>query len=269
MEIVPLGTNGFFPSFGRQTACFVIPYGKTLILLDAGSGLFRLAEKKGQKLLNGVKEIHLFLSHYHLDHTFGFYAAFRIFEGKKVTVFAQKDRKVFNELVDLSYFPVDYPKVHQNFHWEILKEGENKIADYSVLVNKQNHRGETSLAYKFNIGGKTVAYVTDGEPRKETIELIRNVDLLLHEHSFSGEEILNHNIDPVQLKNLNNIYYCSDGHVTSIGAAHVAKMAQVEKLVLIHHNPFADERQLNKQLNLAKSIFPKTTLAQDLHVITF
>lgn len=264
-----MGTNGFFPSFGRQTACFAIPYGKILILLDAGSGLFRLAEKEGQKLLRNFQEIHLFLSHYHLDHTFGFYAAFNIFQGKKVKVFAQQDRQVFSEFVDLSYFPVEYKKVHRNFSWEILETGENKIGDYWVSVNKQNHRTETSLAFLFNFKGKTVAYVTDGEPRKETIEMIRNVDLLLHEHGFSGEEILNKKVDPVQLKNLNKIYNCSDGHVTSVGAALIAKEAKAGELVLAHHNPFADEKQLSRQLNLAKSIFPKTILAQDLQKITF
>lgn len=263
MEIIPLGTNGFFPSYGRQTACFAIAYGKILIILDAGSGLYRLADSKWHKLLDNRYEIHLYLSHYHLDHTFGFYAAFSIFQGKKVRVFAQEDRKVFSEFVDLSLFPVEYKKVHKNFSWEVFKTGENKITDYCVSVNKQNHRGETSLAFKFNIGGKTIAYVTDGEPNRETLEMIsKKVNLLLHEHWFSGEELL-------KKKNLGWRDQILDGHVTSIGAAMVAKKAGVGKLVLIHHNPFADEDQLSRQLNLAKSIFPKTILAQDLQKITF
>src|SRR3989338_4937318 len=100
MNIIPLGTNGFFPSFNRQTACYAIPHGKTLIVLDAGSGLFRFAEPEGQKLLQSVTDIHLYLSHYHLDHTFGFYAAFKLFAGKTIQVFAKTDKKVFSELAD-------------------------------------------------------------------------------------------------------------------------------------------------------------------------
>ena len=101
MKLIPLGTNGFFPSFGRQTACYAIPIKKTLIILDAGSGLFRLAEPVGKKLLDGIDEIHLYLSHYHLDHTFGFYAAFKLFNNVKVRVFAPSGRQVFWEFVSL------------------------------------------------------------------------------------------------------------------------------------------------------------------------
>lgn len=140
MQIIPLGTNGFFPSFGRQTACYAISLAEKLIILDGGSGLFRLAEPAGKRLLDGTYEVHLFLSHYHFDHTFGFYAAFRLLEDKKVTVFAPTNKKVFSDLVK-DYFPIDYEKKHQNFSWQKLMIGENKINDYSVRVRKQSHRG--------------------------------------------------------------------------------------------------------------------------------
>src|SRR3989344_8948195 len=110
MTIIPLGTNGFFPSFGRQTMCFAILLGKTLIILDAGSGLFRLAEPIGKKLLTGVDTIHIYLSHYHLDHTFGFYAAWKFFAGKKVTVFGNSAKRVFEELYRQQYIPGFFEK---------------------------------------------------------------------------------------------------------------------------------------------------------------
>lgn len=249
MKVIPLGTNGFFPSFGRQTACYAIPYNKTLIILDAGSGLFRFAEPEGQSLLKETDEIHLFLSHYHLDHTFGFYAVFKLFEGKKVTVFAPTDKKVFSDLAR-EYFPIDYEKEHKNFSWKNLQIGENKIEEYSVRVRKQDHRGEGSLAFRFSFD---LAYITDSEPSKEGIEFVSRVKLLLHEHYLPGSE---------------KVYF--DGkHVTTFGAATIAKEAGVGILALIHHYPFADESQLQSQLKLAMSIFPQTVLAKDLEVIEF
>src|SRR3989344_8977467 len=115
MKVIPLGTNGFFPSFNRQTACYAIPKDKILIVLDAGSGLFRFAEPVGIDLLKNVKEIHLYLSHYHLDHTFGFYAAFKLFKGKKVSVFGSCEKQVFSEFVKLKHFPIDYSREYKNF----------------------------------------------------------------------------------------------------------------------------------------------------------
>jgi len=259
MRLIPLGTNGFFSGFGRQTACYAIPHEKILIILDAGSGLFRLAEPAGKKLLSGFTKVHLYLSHYHLDHTFGFYAAFKFFKGKKVTVFGSHKRQVFWEFVTLNHFPVDYAKVHKNFIWKTLTEGTHKIDGYNVAVKKQNHRGEVSLAYRFDFG---LAYVTDGEPTKENIEFVREVPLLLHEHGFTGEKIL-------KRKNVDIADHLLDGHVTTVGASIIAKEAKVGKLALIHHLPYVDIDELKKQLKVAKSIFPKTELAYDLQEINF
>lgn len=250
MKIIPLGTNGFFPSFGRQTACYVVPNGRKLIILDAGSGLFRFAEPEGKELLKDVSEIHLFLSHYHLDHTFGFYAAFQLFKNIKVKVFAQTGRQVFWEFVDLKHFPVEYSKVHRNFSWQKLEIGENKIGDYCVKVRKQIHRGEGSIAFRFKLDLGDFAYITDSEPRDEGVEFVNGVPLLLHEHDF-GKGNYNGN------------------HITTTGAASVAKKAKVDRLFLIHHSPYWDKNKLDNSLKTAKSIFPDSYIAQDLKEISW
>lgn len=253
MKIIPLGTNGFFPSFNRQTACYAIPYGKILIILDAGSGLFRFAEPIGRKLLNGVNEIHIYLSHYHLDHTFGFYGAFKLFKDKKVTVYADTGKQVFWEFVVLKHFPVDYQKVHRNFNWQILSIGDNRISDYKVRVRKQDHRGEGSLAFRFGFKNNEFSYVTDSEVTKEGIEFVRNVPVLLHEHDSFGSQ-----------KELYN-----GTHVTTFGTTSIARKAKTGKLFLIHHSPFADDDRLNMQLKAARPFFPSTYLASDKKEIPF
>jgi len=259
MKIIPLGTNGFFASFGRQTACYAIPYENILILMDAGSGLFRLAEPVGQKLLTEAEEVYIFLSHYHLDHTFGFYTAFKLLEEKKVRVFAPSGKQVFSEFVRLNYFPIDYSKMHKNFSWNTLKEGVNNLDKFKVSIRKQNHRGEVSLAMRFSFG---LSYLTDCESSRKNISLVKGTEILLHEHWFSGETLGDYRKIPLEKQVL-------DGHATTVGAALFAKKVSVGKLVLIHHNPFTKEKQLGRQLTLAKLIFPNTILAQDLHIITF
>lgn len=255
MTILSLGTNGFFPSFGRETACYAIPLKKTLIILDAGSGFFRLADK-AQKLLENSKEVHIFLSHYHLDHTFGFYAAFELLKEKKVTVFGPSERKVFSELPSLFYFPIDYSLKHKNFYWQKLTGGTHTIFFYKVSVRVQNHRGEISLGFRFHFSDREVAYVTDCQPEKESVEFVRGVRLLLHEHWFPGEELYGKR---TQVED-----HVIDGHVTTVGTALIARKAKVGKLVLLHHHPFTDNQQLEKQLRFACSIFPQTALAEDL-----
>jgi len=262
MKVIPFGTNGFFPSFGRATACYVIPFKNILIILDAGSGLFRLAEPEGKKLLRGIKKVHLFLSHYHLDHTFGFYAAFKLLEKKKVTVFAGTDRKVFADLAK-EYFPIDFDCEYTNFSWQKISVGNNQIADYAVKVREQYHRGAGSLAFRFKFkDGKELAYATDNEPNWESVAFLKGVDLLLHEHYQSGEELL-------RKPNAKLEDHFDGKHVTTVGAAVIAKWAKVNRLALIHHFPFYDEKILEKLLRVARRLFSKTILAQDLKPIEF
>lgn len=263
MKVIPLGTNGFFPSFNRQTACYAIPYGEILIILDAGSGLFRLAEERGLRLLRNVKEIHLYLSHYHLDHTFGFYAAFKLFAGIKTAVYGSHSRQVFSEFVKLKHFPVDFAKMHKNFEWKTVNEGLNKTGDIKVSVRRQSHRGEGSLAYKFQFpAGKSIAYVTDSEPSHESVDFVKDVDLLLHEHEKSGK-------NSVYKKGATLEKLYEDGHVTTEGAALTAKEGKVKKLYLIHHNPFLNNNDLRGELSKAKGIFGESFLAEDLEEVEF
>ena len=263
MQVIPLGTNGFFPSFGRQTMCFAVPLGKTLIILDAGSGLFRLAEPIGKKLLVGVDTIHLYLSHYHLDHTFGFYAAFDLFRGKNVIVYAKSGRQVFSEFVRIEHFPVDYQRKHRNFTWVQIEEREYNQKDYKYKVRRQKHRDETSLGFRFEFeNGKSLAYLTDTEPTLESINFIKGVDLLMHEHDTAKTAKAS------SLSALKNLI-SQGGHVTTQGAALIAKEAEVGKLALIHHYPFNDNNKLKGQLRIAKKIFQQTDLASDLKRINF
>lgn len=262
MKIIPLGTNGFFPSFNRHTACYAIPYGKTLIILDAGSGLFRLQEPEGRELLEKIENVDLFLSHYHFDHTFGFYGAFHLLREKKITVYGMKKKKVFEDVIKKGYFPINYEEKYGNYQWKQLNIGEQAIGNYKIKTRKQYHRGSGSLAFKFEFpDGKKMAYVTDSEPAIEGIEFVRGADILLHEHEIvSGEK-------DKKMKKLED--FISDGHVTTRGTALIAKEASVGKLVLIHNNPFFSDEELKSATVFARTIFKETYLAKDLEEIEF
>ena len=71
MQVTLLGTMGWMPSERRETTCTACRDGDDLLLFDAGTGLRRLLTPVGAALLDGVSRVHLFLSHYHLDHTCG------------------------------------------------------------------------------------------------------------------------------------------------------------------------------------------------------
>ena len=71
MQLIPLGTNGFIPTFGRHTMSFLVLTENQALLLDAGSGVSRLLQPELKALIEPYETLNIVFSHYHLDHTIG------------------------------------------------------------------------------------------------------------------------------------------------------------------------------------------------------
>lgn len=260
MEIIPLGTNGFFSSYGRETACYVIPLGKTLVILDAGSGLFRFVQTKIAAVLDSCTEIHLYLSHFHLDHTMGLYAVAKLFKNKPVTIFSQKDSvQTVSDFIRTRDLPEAFHKAYAEINWQYIEKGIIEQKEYTVNVICQKHRQTTSLGYRLSFAdSKSVAYITDAVPDNDSIKFAHGATILLHEHNTTGDNLPRMVTEQIE-----------DGHSTTIGAALIAKEEEVKKLYLIHHNPFDTDKILISKLHAAKTVFPESFLAQDLKKILF
>ena len=68
-KLIVLGGGGWFPANGRHTACALLRDGDGAILIDAGTGVGRLVENPD--LLDGVQQLDILLTHFHLDHVVG------------------------------------------------------------------------------------------------------------------------------------------------------------------------------------------------------
>ena len=88
MRLLPLGTNGYIPSQGRQTMSFLVADDGGALVLDAGSGLARLLEPAAQRMLAGVERLDVVLTHYHLDHVVGLSYLPGVARDRPVRIFA-------------------------------------------------------------------------------------------------------------------------------------------------------------------------------------
>ena len=123
------------------------------------------------------------------------------------------------------------------------------------------HRGETVEVDGRMIGpaevvgaprpGRTVVYTGDTRPCRETIDVARDADLLIHDATFGEEEA-----DRAR----------QTGHSTAREAADIARRAGVAKLALTHISArYADDpRTLERE---ARDVFPRTFVAHDGLVI--
>jgi ribonuclease Z len=103
MDVLLLGTAGYHPSETRQTTCVFLP--EAGIVLDAGTGLFRLREHLATRSLD------IFLSHAHLDHIVGLTFLLGVLwqkEVERIRLFGDGSKlaAVRQHLFDEALFPV-------------------------------------------------------------------------------------------------------------------------------------------------------------------
>lgn len=260
-QVVPLGLNGFYPSHGRQTMCFLVdletPEGRVALLLDAGTGVGRLAESTGSSApvpLHDYVRVEVVLTHYHLDHVSGLAAlpaAFRAGGGRApVRLWAPTLPLVDAEPVEALHrliAPPLFPHRLDAFQPAIEVRPYRDAADLDELagsfgttirVRRNLHPGG-AVGLRF---GDQLAYVTDSAPDPEkttaentneagTVGLTQGVDTLMHEVWASAAEA---EADPRLLL----------GHSDTTSVRAMAERAGVRRLVPVHHPPQRDGKAI-------------------------
>ncbi len=241
MRVVFLGTTGYHPSPQRHTLAVLLP--EQGVLLDAGTGLFRLP-----RYLQ-TQELDILLSHAHLDHVVGLTYLLGMVHRRPLAAIrvhgeAAKLRAVEEHLFSELLFPVRPP-----LQMCPLPSGELALpGGGSGRWFPLEHPGG-AVGYCLRWPGASLAYVTDTTacPDAPYLEAICGVDLLIHECYFPDQE--------AELAR-------RTGHSYTSAVAHLAARAQVGQLVLVHMDPSA-ETEDPIDLPRARSIFPRTQLACD------
>ncbi len=252
MKLLFLGTAGYHPNERRQTTCLMLP--EVGIVLDAGTGLFRIRNHLQTPTLD------IFLSHAHLDHTFGLTVLLDALYEKnieRVTVHgdAAKLAAIERHLFSAEIFPVAPPFVARPIEQSLMLACGAKVTHFHL-----DHPGG-SIGYRFDWpdptgNGRSLAFVTDttsAGAASPYLQWIRGVDLLVHECNFrDGEEA----------------WAAKTGHSSTTPVAQLAKAAGVKRLVLMHFNAL-DESDDPIGIATARAIFPATDLAHDNLAIEF
>ncbi len=239
--------------YGGNTSCLdvVLSSGHHLIL-DAGTGMRPL----GVMLDNaGVDEVHVLLTHLHLDHLQGL-GFFRPLFRPGVAVHVWGPASPVQSLSDriaiyLSppLFPVRLADIPSDvtFHDEPLEAVA--IGSATVRAAKVTHQGPT-VGYRIEEGGASLVYLPDHEPSlgvtlanhpadwTSGYELACDADVLLHDAQYGDDEYPRH---------------VGWGHSCVEHVVDFAAKANVGNVVLFHHDPYHDDDDLEHLLVQARA----------------
>lgn len=204
-----LGSGGWFPSEERETACTLVREDDRALVLDAGSGLRRLPA-----LLDGVRELHIVLTHFHLDHVCGLGYVPAL--GVVPTIWAP-GRWLYGRASEEILAPLREPPLSPFTHAQLgpvreLAETQS-IGGFEVAARAQERHWDPTAGLRV---GSFIALVTDTAYDAGSGPFARGVAHLLHEAwSLEG----------------------SEGDASAAEAGRVALEAHAGTLTLIHIDP--------------------------------
>jgi ribonuclease BN (tRNA processing enzyme) len=258
MQVTLLGTMGWMPSERRETTCTACRDGDELLLFDAGTGLRRLLTPAGSALLDGVRRVHLFLSHYHLDHTCGLAYLPGVLPGRGIVmhppaaeITGVDPAAAVAGLLRRPYNPRDLAEIEE-ITLEPLHEGGNEVAGHEIRVRRQQHT-DTSVSWRVD---DAFVQATDTRPDPGVVEFASGVGVLLHEAWYTAGEP---HLDAVPAELRRGFATHSDAREV----AGLAASADVRRLVLIHLNPLLDEEAIAAMAARAREVFAGAELRDD------
>ena len=126
-------------------------------------------------------------------------------------------------------------------HYAYLKEGLTVTLEDGRTISGKDYQGVIKQGKKLAILGDTI-------PCQASIDLAKNVDLLVHE--ATQEQAL-------EAKAIER------GHSTTVHAASIAKQANAKRLIITHISPRYSLQDNQKLVTEARSIFANTEIATD------
>jgi len=271
MKVKMWGVRGSIPSpgehtqkYGGNTTCIEIRTdANKLIILDAGTGIFRLA----QTLLSEMPlTTSLFITHTHWDHIQGLPFFTPIFApGNKVIVHGAKDivsgqgiEQAMDMQMQYSFFPVREAELKAALEYRTVNTDQPIVIEDAKVTGTILNHPVINMGYRVECNGKSVFFTGDHEPysniyepddsgykdyqrvvlerQNQVDEAMRDVDVLIADCSYTLEEY--------QSK-------IGWGHGTFDHSIAMAKRVGARKLVCTHHEPTRYDSKLEQVFNAA------------------
>lgn len=247
VDTLPFALRG---TYGGHSSCVEIERSRdadshTHLLFDFGSG----ARALGQALLarHGTtpQTYHVFMSHLHWDHIMGFpFFAPAYIPGNRIVIHSghAEVAAAFARQQDHPGFPVGFEHLGAQIEFKVVEPGRRLAsADFCVTMKKQRHGGD-SYGWRLECDGRSVVYSTDSEHLVEDLDeraafgrFFADADLVVFDAMYSLADAISVKADW--------------GHSSNIVGVELCQLAGARRLCLFHHEPAADDAQIDHVLD--------------------
>jgi len=232
-------------TYGGNTSCVeVVLEGEAALVLDAGTGIRALGF---DLVARNKRQIHLFLTHLHLDHLEGL-RFFAPLWDERVTLEIWGPRSPEVSLRDRilrsfspPLFPLDFRDVPARVTFHDLPGEPWRAEGITLFADLVLHPGPT-VGFRLETDGSAFAYLPDHEPALAGIEgrsldwisagaLAHGADLVLHDAQYFEDEY---------------DARIGWGHSSVADAVAFCQAIDAGRLVLFHHEPEHSDRELEQ-----------------------
>ena len=259
--------------YGGNTTCVELRADGEIIVLDAGSGIRPLGIALQKEFQTRTIKLSLLITHAHWDHIQGlpfFKPAYdanneiRIFgfDGAGASL-----REILDEPMRAPFFPITMHELSARMVINKLSDMKFSLGKVKVHAALVNHPG-VCAGYRIFTSAGSVAFLPDHEPyefflhalrgnrltseqakkiaadeKAGLVRFLHGTDILILDGQYTDEEYKRH---------------IGWGHSSISTAVSLALEAEVQTLVLFHHDPHHDDEKVDAMLEFARELVAKS-----------
>ncbi|PIQ96694.1 MAG: MBL fold metallo-hydrolase [Nitrospinae bacterium CG11_big_fil_rev_8_21_14_0_20_56_8] len=247
---------------GGNTTCVEVRCGDEIIIFDSGTGIVNL----GRTLMKELPvKARLFYSHVHWDHIqgFPFFAPFYV-KGNEFDIYGgtclpKTIQEVLQQQMTPPCFPVKIDLFGATLRYHDISQGD-VIEGKNMKVTLGNlYHPNGSFGYRVESENRSLVFATDNEHleekmNKNLLHLSQDVDVLIYDAQYTDDEYYGRN---------GQFSRKGWGHSTMREGIKIAKAANVDKLVLFHHDPSHPDEFVGRIEAESRKIFPRSIAAYE------
>ena len=259
--------------YGGNTTCVELRADDEIIVLDAGSGIRPLGAALKQEFEQRPINLSLLITHAHWDHIQGFPFFKPAYDPKNEIRILGFDgagatfREIMTEPMRSPFFPITMRELSAKMEITKLTEMKFSLGKVDVHAAFVNHPG-VCAGYRLFTSTGSVAFLPDHEPYEFFLHAARGQPLTseqakevaTNEHArlvqfLRGSQIL---ILDSQYTDKEYQTHIGWGHGSISSAVSLALEAEVQTLLLFHHDPSHDDKTVDAMVEFAHELATKS-----------